>query len=289
MKLSVKYVTYCSWRILPGILKFIIRRIFWLFFQIRWEFLRKPPYKIKYYGYNVVYMPGDSLISRFWKGYEYEPDVLACVLRILPPDAVFFDVGANIGLFTVAVARNCPASRIHCFEPSPTPRQCLHQTIIQNELIDRITLNEMALSSKSGVSEFFIHDDLRHASGDGFKDTGIAGATHTIRVPVTTLDNYVQETKIDRLDLIKIDTEGMELNVLRGGLNSIATLRPKIIFEAIPSFAAMYGISMEDIFMFLKNHNYCLQMLQGDVLDRVSFLEINSSGVSNFLAIPFSK
>ncbi len=65
--------------------------------------------------------------------------------------------------------------------------------------------------------EFFVHSP-RDSSGDGLKDTQRAGPTQKICVPATTLDAYVAQKEIERLDLIKIDTEGAELHVVRGAV-----------------------------------------------------------------------
>jgi FkbM family methyltransferase len=250
--------------------KTILRNIhnwaFRIWFHLRWEVLRRPPFFTKYYGYKLVYERGDGLISYVANGWGYEPRTIACALNGLPPAAVIVDIGSNIGLITLAIARRVPQARVHCFEPSPHPYKCLSQTISRNELDQRITLNNMALSIRKGTMDFFVHDP-KLAAGDGLKDTGRAGAAQVIKVPVSTLDDYVKEKKIDRLDLIKIDTEGAELYVLQGGISTIKTLHPKIIFEASPLNVGTYNIKLTDVFTLITELDYKIKTVNGEKVD----------------------
>lgn len=272
---------------LPPVAKTTIRKLLHFTFYLRREFLRPPPYLVRYQGYNVFFEQGNVLVYRLAEGNGYEPEILSCALEHLPSNAVVIDVGANIGLFTMAVARHCPAAEIHCFEPSPHPRQCLAQTIVRNGLESRIKLNEMALYSHMGELEFRVHDDLRHAAGDGLRDTGRAGPTHAIRVPVTTLDAYCKEKQLDRLDLIKIDTEGAELHVLQGASNVLTTLKPKVIFEASPRNTVAYDVEVEDIFSLFGKHHYGVWTPEGEALDKGRFVNLSDQWDA-FVALPLT-
>jgi FkbM family methyltransferase len=274
-------------RWLPPGVKVTIRQMLRLIFYFRYEFLRHPPYLVRYQGYDVIFAPGNALVYRLAEGNGYEPEILSCALEHLPSNAVVIDVGANIGLFTMAVARHCPAAEIHCFEPSPHPRRCLAQTIVRNGLASRIELNEMALYSHMGELEFRVHDDLRHAAGDGLRDTGRAGPTHAIRVPVTTLDAYCKEKQFDRLDLIKIDTEGAELHVLQGASNVLTTLKPAVIFEASPLNTVAYDVKVKDIFSLLEKHHYGVWTPEGEAVDKGRFVNLSHQWDA-FVALPLT-
>ncbi len=254
------------------------------YFHLRWEALRRPPYHVSYYGYRLAYEPGDALVSRLAQGEAYEPEVIACALAGLPRDAIVFDVGANIGLVALAVARHIPQGHLYCFEPSPHPQRCLARTIADNALAQRITLCNMAVSHTVGEQEFSVHDP-KDASGDGLRDTGRAGAARPIRVPVTTLDTYVAAQEIKQLDLLKIDTEGAELDVLRGATSTIRRFRPRIIFEAWPANVAAYGIDIKEVFAFLQEQGYRVMTLAREELDVRAFVRYTAS-TAEFLALP---
>jgi len=272
-------------RRLKTVLKPIAEHIFSIWFWIRWESFRKPPFSRNYYGYKCAYWPGDTLIYQLNKGYSYERDTIASAIKDLPTDAVIFDIGSNIGLIALALARQIPNSQIYCFEPSPHAYGCLTQTVNQNKLDQRIRLNNIALSDQLGEVEFFIHGKTA-ASGDGLKDTGRAGAAKVIRVPATTLDSFVEKNGIGRLDLLKIDTEGAELYIFRGAIAVINKFRPRIIFEASPLNVKAYGITVNDVYDFVMSLNYFIETVKGEeVSDASSFVRFATQG-RDFVAIP---
>jgi FkbM family methyltransferase len=191
---------------------------------------------------------------------------------VLSAHAVIVDVGANIGLFSLAVLRSIPGSRVHMFEPSPIPQRCLAASLARNGLQERAALNAMALYSEPGELEFYVHDG-KHSAYDGIRDTRYdwVGSPRPIRVPATTLDQYCQAAGLDRIDLLKIDAEGAELFVLRGAEQTLRTLRPLVLFEIGRKNLAPYGIQPAEVHEFLTARGYHVQTLRGERLDVPGF------------------
>ena len=148
-------------------------------------------------------------------------------LRSLRPGAITCDVGANIGVTAAMAAQH--ASRVYCFEPSPRTFQALKQTIQNNNLQDRIEIANLALGDREGTLPFF--DDPSSGSASHMITDATLGRVSTVQVRVTTLDNFVIERSIDRLDLIKIDIEGFEIDALRGALETIRSFRTSALIE----------------------------------------------------------
>lgn len=81
----------------------------------------------------------------------------------------------------------------------------------------------------------FCNHNSKHASGDGFKDTGIARDYESVIVKTQRLDDWWIENDKPQIDLVKIDTEGAELFVLKGVKTVVETCRPNVYFEMHPN------------------------------------------------------
>jgi len=273
--------------ILNFFLTYFLRPVVYRFFVIRWELFRKPPYYFNYYGYKVYYRQKDGLVYHIGSTGSFEKDVIDCCLKFTSQKAVFIDVGANIGLITLPLAKRIKRAVFHCFEPSPYPYEYFKKTLTENKLKKKIKLNKLGLYNKSGRLKFYIHE-FKDASGDGIKDTFRAGRAKPIAVRVTTLDKYVKANNLKRLDLIKADVEGSELFVFKGAIKTIKKFKPVIIFEAWPKNLEAYNLNIKDIYNFFKSLKYSIYRLNGKKLDLKKFLwETTIQG--NYLALPDSK
>jgi FkbM family methyltransferase len=159
--------------------------------------------------------------ERYASGYE--PEVAAVIDACLDERGVFYDVGSNWGYFSVlAASRPGFRGKVHAFEPWPDSFRDLCSIVEQLGLASRIACNNFALGEApcSATMTAGSHSGLaRIAAG--------AGKNSTTRVEVRTLD----ELALDPPSLIKIDTEGHEENVLRGGARLLEAHRPTVIFE----------------------------------------------------------
>lgn len=152
----------------------------------------------------------------------------ACAARGDAP--VVLDVGANIGLATLAMALALPASaRLLAVEPSPRNLAHLRRNLAANGL-ERVEVVAAAIGSEPGSlslheAEFGAGSHL--VSGHHLAD----GAMPAVEVPVETLDRVVASRGLERLDFIKIDVEGFEPDALAGGVEAIRRFRPAIYLE----------------------------------------------------------
>lgn len=165
------------------------------------------------------------------------------------PDAVVFDVGANIGAITLPLARRHPSAQFHCFEPTHYALEKLRRNLELNPaLAARVVVNSCFVGSSSGVTqEAQAYASWRvdgPAAGDAH-DThfGVKMASTTTR---TSLDDYVAARQIPKVHLIKIDTDGHEFEVLAGAQKLMATSRPRIILEMCPYLLEEKGLTLKD-------------------------------------------
>ena len=131
----------------------------------------------------------------------------------LPPGAVIFDVGANIGAWSKAAHELFPSATIHAFEPLPTAFEQLQR-------VPGITAHPIALGSAAGAAT--LHYDPSFTVLSSLHDRAGMGLSATATVAVRALDAFADAQGIDRIDFLKIDVEGHERDVLTGAAQRLA-------------------------------------------------------------------
>jgi len=180
-------------------------------------------------------------------------------------DGLLFDVGANHGSYTKFLRRLSPGSRIHAFEPHPATFASLQERCGTSS----VTLVNMAVSDTAGAMQLY-----DFADSDGSTQASLAQASvemfdpdvvsHTVEV--TTIDAYMAVAGIERVDFLKIDTEGFDINVLRGAKQALSRGAIKAIqFEFIPADIAM-RVTMRDFFEVLHGYRLFRLCLNGGLM-----------------------
>ena len=158
---------------------------------------------------------------------DHANDMLARVLRGLSAEAVVLDIGANIGLTSVMAAHH--AALVYAFEPSPNTFALLQKTVAANETPGEVRPLKLALGSAPGELSFF--EDPSSNSASHVVSSGTLGRQGMVIVPATTVDLFVEEEALDRLDFIKIDIEGFETDALKGAEETIRKFQPSALIE----------------------------------------------------------
>jgi len=153
-------------------------------------------------------------------------DVLGCILR---PGDVFFDIGANVGFYTVIGARLVgPMGRVFAFEPFPENAAAARHNAELNAF-HTITVLEDAVSDVSGEGELLLAAEPTWAKLDF---TGSHSSTHgRLKVNLVRIDDLIEQKVVEPPALVKIDVEGAEVEVLRGMAGTVAAFSPLILCE----------------------------------------------------------
>ena len=172
---------------------------------------------------------GDWL-SRLYYAGALDQAQRAAAERLVPAGGAVVDVGANIGLWTCSLARHVgPDGRVDAVEPYPENLERLRANVDRNSL-SNVRILDVALSDREGTLALFA--PAGHPGGGsgsiGARDPGDGVSLGD--VPCVRLDSVYDG---GRLDLLKIDVEGHELEVLAGALGTIDRLRPSILCEVI--------------------------------------------------------
>lgn len=184
----------------------------------------------EYLGDLEMHIDTRYLVERIaWTG-AYEPELQHYIRRRLPAGAVALDIGANVGAVTLGLAKQAgPHGRVHAFEPAPPNRSRLAANLALNPgLARRVEVHPFALGTVPATL-YWVEEPGNPGNG-WLRDSG------EVPVPVKTLDDVVPELDLPRLDLIKIDVEGMEEAVLRGGRDTLLRWKPALYFETLARF-----------------------------------------------------
>jgi FkbM family methyltransferase len=176
-----------------------------------------------------------------WELYLEEKRLPLVLAKLLKNDSSVVDVGAHIGSFLRMVLQYAPKGEHWAFEASPTKARWLQLRFPQ------VRVRAVAVAYRSGVGVF--SEDYEHPGFSSLVREPTAGtAPRAIEVPTRNLDEELNG--IEKLDLIKLDIEGGELDALRGAVCLIQRLKPAIILECGSVYAPAQH---HELFEFITN------------------------------------
>jgi FkbM family methyltransferase len=207
----------------------------------------------------------------FWLGEmdRWERFHLATALH---SQAVFLDIGANFGYYSISLAKQTGA-KVVAFEPQSAVAQKLLKHVEMNQLSDRIRVETMALSDAAGSVSMTSYE------GNTGK-TALSDAPG--EVEVIRLDDWVKANPLERLDAIKMDVEGVEARVLRGGMDTIRRFRPKLLLEVNPFALARQGESAVKLASLLAEAGYRIYSIQRRSLVPLNQLDDSMAALNIF-------
>jgi FkbM family methyltransferase len=185
----------------------------------------------------------------FWYGY-YEPAVVSVLEKNVQPDWVILDIGAHIGYFTLLAAKLAPQGKVFAFEPVNGLFQKLEHHLKDNNL-QNVTAINAAVSAIESTTTIYVSDDENTGMSSLQQPENFSGKTESIKT--ISIDSWFQQ---DRLNLVKIDVEGNELNVLKGMRQTIEKYKPALIIEVNPATLAYFKLTPADIFNYMQGLGY---------------------------------
>jgi FkbM family methyltransferase len=193
--------------------------------------------------------------------------------QVLPRAEMVFDVGANVGNWTALALKISGNLQIHCFEPS---RQT-YEKLIANKFPATVAYNNFGLSSAAGESDLFVFADGAGINSlyrrEGLQSYGLATPELTETIRLRTLDSYCDQNGIERIDFLKVDVEGHELEVLKGGRRLLANGRIDVIQFEYGGCNIDAGVLLKDIFDFFAELQYSFFKIYPDEIRPVSLYD----------------
>ena len=176
------------------------------------------------------------------------------ITRVLAPGEVFWDVGANLGYFTLLAAR-CLGNtgQVVAFEPGPSASACLTDNISQNPFTN-ILAYPVAASDREGNAILYSVQGWPDGRANLFRPG--AGQTESTKVRTVTLDGWRAEQGLAGPDFIKLDVEGAELAALTGARETLAAGEPLLLVEMKEAIFQSLGTDRLAIQEFLGRLGY---------------------------------
>jgi FkbM family methyltransferase len=204
----------------------------------------------------------------------HDSEVVEALARCLQrrPDAVVWDVGANIGAVTLPLAKRFPSARFFAFEPSPRVAARLFENLSLNpELAARIRTVSVALSDSAGYATFraaFARDN--QGTGHIFVGTAEAnrGEDPQFLVACASGDNLVANGTLPAPEILKIDVEGHECAVLAGLDQTLKDPKVELVVEHCVWRLAHRGLPNDAIARQLEKRGFALSLVGGEAAEQ---------------------
>jgi len=224
----------------------------------------------------------------------WEVHVTQALHALLKPGMTFLDIGANIGYHTMTGAHLVgPGGRVHAIEMAPPNCRLIKESVAVNGY-RHVVLHETAVSFEDGAVRYCNTPGTTNCSvfSDKFRDK--YGENHfgyvpqEVIVPMTTVDKLIPN---GRIDIVKIDVEGYELNVFRGMTRILQTSQPTILLEFFPSLLQEIGATEpSELLDFLRGQRYELRELidpSGKALTNAEIMaRVASEPLTDLIASP---
>jgi FkbM family methyltransferase len=177
------------------------------------------------HGHKVYFDPGTDIGWRLLREGQFEHKEIELCRTFLNSRSVVIDIGANIGLHTVAFSSMANEGLVFAVEASPQTFRWLLRT---TEGLSNVVPLDVAMGSSNGITEFFVAEDNAYS---GLRDTGRKTLMRVVRVPCYTADHALLPLLPRKVDMVKIDVEGLETEVLAGMSTLLEQSRPVVFCE----------------------------------------------------------
>jgi FkbM family methyltransferase len=197
--------------------------------------------------------------SEYWSYTHLDSSrEFAFLSRLAAPNKTALDIGANIGLYSLAMT-DAGFGKVHAFEPISVTYSRLCANVWRNGAANTIIPHRIAIGK--GDSKVSLVYEKGSPATSHLVSTSEAGATIE-SVDITSLDRFSELSGIDEIDLVKIDVEGMEIEVLLGAEQLLKEQRIKVgLIEVCPRNLERYGVGVADLLEILKRFGYRLAFL----------------------------
>jgi FkbM family methyltransferase len=205
--------------------------------------------------------------------FEYHPEILGgllglenkdgfelkeveYILPLIKPGSTILDIGANFGFYSIIFAKRCKDAKIHCFEPVSETFEHLVNNIYHNSASKSIVYNNCGVGERNGTMN--ITTDLY--AGNYLVENG-SNYINSETVPIVSIDSYIEEKNIEKIDFIKCDIEGAELFMLKGSLSTINRDKPIIFIEIYDEWTKRFGHRAKHVVEYILKFGYYYEVI----------------------------
>jgi len=208
---------------------------------------------------SMMLDPNDLVTRAILMNGTWEPGTLHELQQHMPAGGTFIDVGAHVGWYSLHAAKVLgPSGHVIAVEPNPATLAKLNANIAANGDGNVIAVAPVACSDAEGTLTLY----AAPRSNTGESSLSKANASQegqvsaAVQVRARRLDDIIQEAKLARVDLIKIDVEGADLLVLKGAAGTLDRYRPVVVVEVVDHQLREMGGSEAELLAFMTSHGY---------------------------------
>lgn len=239
---------------------------------------------LKNTGIKLTFVKGDkhSVPIAILSFGQYEEPLWRKTFELLNKPKMIFDIGANIGYFSLFCAKYFPSVKIFCFEPIPTTYSYLVKNIRLNHA-GNIFPQNIGLTNSKQTLEMFYSPEISSASS--LQNLLDIPTTEKIPCEFSTLDDFSLENNIERLDFIKCDVEGAEKFVYEGGIKTIEKFRPIVFSEMLRKWSAKFYYHPNEIIKLFRDLKYTCRAVTSSSMREISEVT-DSTEETNYIFLP---
>ena len=237
--------------------------------------------------FSPCFEPERSVLDRECLGVDNGE--LRFLWKVLRPEMTFLDIGAFHGIYSVIAAKRIgPSGRVIAFEPSRRERRMLRYHALLNPALP-ILVEAFAVGSVTGEVRFFLASDGLEMM-NSLRPPATGKHSQPVRVNSIRLDDYCAGRGINRIDCMKIDVEGGEVDLFQGGAETLARFRPLIICEVLDWVARPWGRLGKETVVYLQDLHYSwFEFEEQGYIRPHKMMNQYPNHVRNFLAVPSEK
>ena len=193
-----------------------------------------------------------------WLLYFYsDNDSSFGVLNYLKKGDIVLDIGGNIGQTALMMAQQLGnTGHIYSFEPYPGTFEQLKRNLAFNPSISKYIQPENIAVGAMQDSLMMHQDCITNSGANRMVSKNLAPTNGQVKVPVSTIDIFVHQQQLDIIDFVKIDVEGFEMQVLKGGHSTLTKFKPRLFIELDDNNLRKQGSNAAELSGYLQSLGY---------------------------------
>lgn len=229
-----------------------------------WLYRRCPGFVgvFPYFGERIHFPPDSMLFTLACEQGIFEHENLRLLQAAFRPNTWYFDIGANIGLMSAPMVHAQSGVNVVSVEASPRTAECLSRTVDGSAKRSCWHVVPKALGNAEGEVDFFV-SAASHGVFDGMRDTRRGLNPLCVKIQLTTLDTLWSGFGKPPVSVVKIDVEGAEADVLRGGVTCLSTCRPCVLIEWNIDNLRSYGTAPASLLTLAAEIDYDVLIVPG--------------------------
>ena len=208
----------------------------------------------------------NTFVKKFSKFYESEMGIIP---EILKNPSIIIDIGANYGTYSFFLSKLYSKSKIFAFEPATSSYEILKK-IIRNFKLRNVFPIKKGLGAIEETKEIVMPAQYTILAYVSEKNMSRKKEDQIEKIEITTLDNFVKRNKIKKINFIKCDVEGFELNVFKGAKKTLRRYKPTIFVEIEERHTKKYRINPQEILNFFRRLGYKCYLIKKDKIQKTN-------------------